>query len=150
MRAARVAALAQRGRERESVGIGPVEHEPHARARDDCEGGRVAVQVQTCGEAWTDIAPGKHYYGSSAWINGIDIQYLPAVPARRVIEGRVIVRCAGARSCQRVPVKDAVVTAKGKGGTFRALTDEQGRYEMSVKATTYERSPAGSVTRIRP
>lgn len=97
----------------------------------------VAVQVQTCAEATTDIAPGKHYFGNPSWVNGIDYQYLRAVPARRVIEGRVMVRCAGVSSCRRLPVKDALVTVSGEGAKRTAATDGKGRYELSVKPGAY-------------
>lgn len=99
--------------------------------------GTVAVQVQTCGEGAVDIAPGKHHFDDRSYDGTIEHRYLTAAKAERTIRGTVMVRCAGKKSCRRLAVKGAVVTAKGGGRTFTGVSDQKGRYELAVKRGVY-------------
>ncbi|MDO8208796.1 carboxypeptidase-like regulatory domain-containing protein [Conexibacter sp. CPCC 206217] len=98
---------------------------------------KLGVQAKTCGEGAVDVAPGPDYFGRDA---EPVYRYLTAVPAERVIDGRVMLICASSgRMCRRLPVKGATVKAVGGSPkrTFTGETDEKGRFELGVEKGLY-------------
>lgn len=98
---------------------------------------RVAVQAQTCGEGAVDIAPGAHYFDDRTYDGTIAHRYLTAASADRTISGRVALECSGKKSCRRLWVKGAAITAKAGKRTFTGVSDEKGYYELAVKRGLY-------------
>jgi len=108
----------------------------------------IGVQARSCGNEGTlDIAPGKDYYGEFH-VEKIDYSYLTVDNAKRVIEGRVMLSCAGEKSCQRLPLKGVKVTAEGPK-TYRIKTDKDGRFGLAVKKGVYKVNAAAGALHIK-
>lgn len=114
--------------------------------------GAIGVQIQTCGEGATDVAPGGHYFDDTRYDGTIAHRYLVATPAERVIEGSVALVCASSgRSCRRLPVEGTRVRAVGGSPrrTYEAITDNRGRFELGVDKGAYSVTAEHEMLRVR-
>jgi hypothetical protein len=112
---------------------------------------RVGVQVSTCGEGAQDRAPGGHNFDGRE-LDDAPGRYLFATPAERVVEGRVDLLCAASgRSCRRLAIEGATVTAVGGSPrrTYVTTTDARGTFALGVDRGIYNVTADDDFLRVR-